>query len=109
MADAPAPTPTLRQLEVLELIEARRVRAGYAPTIRELAELLGVSSTNTVACHLETMATKGFVTWAQGKGRTLSVTEEGRRWVTAGRASLERELVEQRKAVATRRLTGRAA
>lgn len=73
--------PTERQRAVLRLIEAGRRENGYPPTIRELADQLKVTSTQAVACHLGSLKRKGFVDWAEGKGRTLSVTKRGRAWL----------------------------
>jgi repressor LexA len=101
MADAP--TPTLAQLRVMELIEASRRSHGYPPTIRELADATGVSSTHTVACHLEALKTKEFVTWSVGKGRTLSVTDAGQRWLKVGAVELERQMRMLRMEQAARR------
>jgi repressor LexA len=47
---------------------------GYAPTIRELMEDAGLSSTNAVAGHLLALERKGLVTSLPGKARTLRVT-----------------------------------
>jgi repressor LexA len=41
---------------------------GYAPTIRQMGEILGYSSTATVQQHLKTLVEKGYL---QGAGRTL--------------------------------------
>lgn len=73
--------PTERQRAVLGLIEAGRIRNGYPPTIRELADQLKVTSTHAVACHLGSLKRKGFVNWTVGKGRTLSVTGSGCAWL----------------------------
>lgn len=89
---AEAPTPTLAQLRVMELIDEGRQRDGYAPTIRELGIALDVRSTHAVACHLEALRVKGLVNWVKSKGRTLAVTDAGRRWLKVGAAQLERDL-----------------
>lgn len=41
---------------------------GYAPTIRQMGEILGYSSTATVQQHLKTLVEKGYL---RGAGRTL--------------------------------------
>jgi len=41
---------------------------GYAPTIRQMGEILGYSSTATVQQHLKALVEKGYL---QGAGRTL--------------------------------------
>lgn len=81
-------SPTVRQIEVLQLIESGRRRDGYPPTIRELCAQLKVSSTQAVACHLAALQRKGFVTWTAHRGRTLAVTTKGRTWLPRGRMSM---------------------
>jgi len=41
---------------------------GYAPTVRQIGEILGYSSTATVQQHLKALVEKGFLS---GAGRTL--------------------------------------
>ncbi|HEX2882627.1 MAG TPA: hypothetical protein VHO25_24070 [Polyangiaceae bacterium] len=52
---------TKRQSEVLNKIASAIVLNGYPPTVRELADALGVASTNTVNDHLECLELKGFI------------------------------------------------
>lgn len=73
--------PTARQREVLALIDSSQRRDGYAPTIRELCDVMEIASTQGVVCHLAALKRKGFVTWARTKGRTLQITEAGRAWL----------------------------
>lgn len=42
---------------------------GYAPTIRQIGEILGYSSTATVQQHLKALVDKGYL---RGAGRTLA-------------------------------------
>ncbi len=48
---------------------------GYAPGVRELADLMGFKSTSVVRHHLVQMKAAGLVTWENGKSRTLRVVE----------------------------------
>jgi repressor LexA len=41
---------------------------GYAPTVRQIGEILGYSSTATVQQHLKALVEKGYLS---GAGRTL--------------------------------------
>ena len=52
---------TARQSQVLETIRAYLVAHGYAPTVRELGALIGVSSTNAVMDHLKALERKGAI------------------------------------------------
>ena len=67
--------PTERQAKVLWCLDNMTRSHGYSPTIRELMEAAGLSSTNAVAGHLLALERKGFVTSLPGKARTLRVTE----------------------------------
>ena len=52
---------TNREQTVLEGISAFQRQHGYAPTIRELCPLVGLSSTSSVASHLKALERKGFL------------------------------------------------
>jgi len=67
--------PTERQAFVLYCLDSMTQRKGYPPTVRELMEAAGLSSTNAMAGHLMALERKGFVTSLPGKARTLRVTE----------------------------------
>lgn len=68
---------TARQLEVLRWIADSTESHGYAPTIREIGDALGIVSTNGVVDHLKALARKGAVTSSPIKSRTLRVTPAG--------------------------------
>ena len=53
--------PTVRQLEVHETMLRFFAEHGLWPTVRELAELLGISSTNGVVDFLKALQKKGLV------------------------------------------------
>lgn len=68
--DSPrAPTP--RQLQVLEAIASETRRLGMPPTIRELGDALGISSTNGVNDILKALERKGLVCRRPGKARGI--------------------------------------
>lgn len=69
-------SPTPRQRQVLALL-----RIQPQPSIRELGELLGVTSTNAVADHIKALARKGLVERAKGKARSVRLTRLGARWL----------------------------
>ncbi len=50
--------PTPRQTDVLRAIHRYTHAYGYAPSIRELGDLLGIHSTNGVADHLRLLVAK---------------------------------------------------
>ncbi len=68
---SPTDKLTKRQQEVLEVIAGHLDEVGYPPTIRELGDALGISSTNGVNDHLKALERKGFLTREDGKSRTM--------------------------------------
>lgn len=65
---------TERQHEVLDTIRTYHDRTGYAPSIRELADLLGISGAATYRA-LVRLRDAGAVDWDEGVARTLRVLE----------------------------------
>ena len=68
--------PTLRQKEVLSVIETYIAKHGFAPTVREIGELIDCSSPNGVTCHLTALEKKGLITWKRGHARTIRIVEQ---------------------------------
>jgi repressor LexA len=64
---------TPRQHEVLGWITGYINVHGYSPTVREIANHYGWKTPNSVMCHLYPMRKKGYVTWKDGRSRTLRV------------------------------------
>lgn len=68
------PTPcrplTVRQREVLRLIRQHVERLGYPPSLRELAEELGINPTG-VAGHLASLERKGAIRRSTGVARAI--------------------------------------
>lgn len=62
---------TKRQTTVLKVIASHIEEVGYPPTIRELGNALGISSTNGVNDHLKALEKKGYLTREDGKSRTM--------------------------------------
>jgi repressor LexA len=70
---------TERQRAILAHITAFTAEHSYAPTMRELGDLLGIASSHGVLDHLWALRRKGYVEWVDGKARTLRVVKEGDR------------------------------
>lgn len=68
---APTDELTDRQATVLEVIARHIEEAGYPPTIRELGDALGISSTNGVNDHLKALEKKGYLERESSKSRTM--------------------------------------
>lgn len=69
---------TPRQREALEVIVAFHLEHGYAPTLTEIGQRMGISAKSTVLALLWYGRDAGCVTWVPNSERTLVVTPEGR-------------------------------
>ncbi len=69
---------TPRQQQILDLVRNFTADNGYAPTVRELCRLAGVSSPDTVQYHLDNLRTKGLLEEARGKSRSALIASEER-------------------------------
>lgn len=65
---------TRRQQAVLDCIEASIREKGYGPTVREVCQVLGLSSPSTVHVHLKALEEKGFIKRDPLKSRSISLT-----------------------------------
>jgi len=61
--------PTHRQRQILETIRSHVARHGRAPTLKEIARRVGLSSVSTVHKHLELLETRGLVRRRRKRGR----------------------------------------
>ena len=64
---------TKRQEDALNFIKTYMVSHGYPPTVREIADAIGVSSPATVQAHLEGLAEKGYIKKGSNKNRTIEL------------------------------------
>jgi repressor LexA len=64
---------TDRQRQVLEFIDAELRQRGYPPSVREIGEAVGLSSSSTVHAHLAALQEKGYLTRDPTKPRALEV------------------------------------
>lgn len=48
---------------------------GYAPTVREIMDGVGLASTAAVQYHLEKLRDAGVITWIPGRSRTIRILE----------------------------------
>lgn len=62
-----------RERQVLEFITQYIQRHGYAPTLAEIAESMGVSAVSTIHEHLDRLAQKGFIKKTAGFERGLEI------------------------------------
>ncbi len=64
---------TPRQRQVLEFIDAEVRQRGYPPSVREIGEAVGLSSSSTVHAHLAALQDKGYLTRDPAKPRAIEV------------------------------------
>ena len=62
-----------RQQEVYDLLLFYIRQHGYPPTMKELAELIGVRSVNAVAEHLKALERRGLITQVRGAARGITI------------------------------------
>ncbi|MBM3674613.1 MAG: transcriptional repressor LexA [Actinobacteria bacterium] len=65
---------TPRQRQVLEFIDAEVRQRGYPPSVREIGEAVGLSSSSTVHAHLAALQDKGYLRRDHTKPRALEVS-----------------------------------
>ena len=68
---------TWRQRKVLQVIRESVQKRGYPPSMREIAEAVGLTSTSTVSHHLSTLQRKGYLHRDVGRARTVEVRLPG--------------------------------
>jgi repressor LexA len=69
-------TLTSKQCDVLKFIYERIRDHQSAPTIREIGQKFGFSSTGTVRDHLHALVTKGYIRMQEGKSRAIELVKE---------------------------------
>jgi len=69
------PELTRRQREVLEFVRAEVNQRGFPPSVREIGQAVGLSSSSTVHSHLAALEEKGFLRRDPSKPRALEVLD----------------------------------
>lgn len=62
-----------RQSQILDFIKQTIQNTGAAPTLRQIADAIGVSSLATVHEHLQTLQLKGLIKRKAGKVRSMEI------------------------------------
>ncbi|MCH7640816.1 transcriptional repressor LexA [Patescibacteria group bacterium] len=70
-----APIIYRRQRQILDFISQKIQSDGSAPTLRQIAEAIGVSSLATVHEHLTALEYKGLIRRKSGKTRAIELTK----------------------------------
>jgi repressor LexA len=64
-----------RQQQILDFIRDSVVSRGFPPSIREIGEAVGLSSSSTVHSHLRSLETKGFLRRNPSKPRSIELLD----------------------------------
>ena len=65
---------TGRQKEILDYIRKETQSRGYPPSVREIGQAIGLSSSSTVHGHLRRLEEKGFIRRDPTKPRAIEIT-----------------------------------
>ena len=68
---------TWRQRKILQVIRESVQKRGYPPSMREIAEAVGLSSTSSVSHQLTTLQDKGYLHRDTGRPRTVEIRLPG--------------------------------
>ncbi len=66
---------TPRQRAILDHLRAEIAR-GPCPTLREIGARFGITTTNGVLCHLNTLERKGYLLRERGQARAIRLVPE---------------------------------
>ncbi|ADY56056.1 SOS-response transcriptional repressor, LexA [Syntrophobotulus glycolicus DSM 8271] len=64
-----------RQQEILDIIKREIAKKGYPPSVREIGEAVGLTSSSTVHNHLNTLEQKGYIRRDPTKPRAIEVLD----------------------------------
>jgi repressor LexA len=67
------PDLSARQRMIIQVIEDSAQRCGYAPTMREIGEAVGLASPSSVSYQLSELAKKGYLSRGAGRPRTAVI------------------------------------
>lgn len=68
-----------RQVTILQYIRESVQRRGYPPSLREIAQAVGLSSQSTVSYHLSALVKKGYLSRGRGLPRTTVELPSGQK------------------------------
>lgn len=69
-------TPTPRQQQALDVIRASVTEKGYPPSVRELADALGLASPSSAAHLIRALAEHGHIEVVPGLSRAIRLTDK---------------------------------
>jgi SOS-response transcriptional repressor LexA len=62
---------------ILRFLRAYHAEHSWMPTVREMADGLGIASTSTVAFHLDRLERGGWIVQERGQARCIRLTLKG--------------------------------
>jgi repressor LexA len=65
-----------RQTEIYQFILTYREQKDISPTLREIANGVGLSLTS-VAAHIQALGDKGYIAWEPKSARSLHIIRQG--------------------------------
>ena len=65
-----------RQRQILDYLQAHARRHAYPPTVREIGQAVGLSSSSTVQNHLNTLEQRGYIRRDPSKSRTVEIVDD---------------------------------
>ena len=77
-----APVIYKRQRQIIDYLSQFIQNNGAAPTLRQIADAIGVSSLATVHEHLAALESKGLIKRKSGKSRSIEIADEAQNIVT---------------------------
>ncbi|MFS3126964.1 transcriptional repressor LexA [Nocardioides sp. Bht2] len=91
--DATGLTP--RQQRILETIRASLDKLGYPPSMREIGETVGLTSSSSVAHQLKVLENKGFIKRDPKRPRALQVFEPGNAAAASVLGAAEESIIDE--------------
>ncbi|MCR5268364.1 MAG: transcriptional repressor LexA [Lachnospiraceae bacterium] len=67
---------SVKQQEILEYIKEEILKKGYPPTVRDICEAVGLSSTSSVHSHLATLEKNGYIRRDPTKPRAIEIIDD---------------------------------
>ncbi len=65
-----------REMQIYEYIISSTEQRGYAPSVRDIMDAVGLKSTSSVHRYLEILAKKGMISRSEGKSRAISLSAD---------------------------------
>lgn len=67
---------TSKQVEILEFIKSNILSCGYPPSVRDIGEAVGLSSTSSIHYQLKMLEEKGYIRRDGKKSRTIEIVDD---------------------------------